>query len=1264
MLRKNKVKISSLAISIIFSLNALLSQGVLAQSACPMPPSASAMVPLGPTYHPPIIKGLIIKPNKPLECDFIVDQGDSGLEGDDFRNEAHKLIKYFLTSLTVPEEDLWVNLSPYEQDRIIPDGFGDTEMGRDLLVQDYLLKQITSTLMYPEGKTGKNFWEKIYKKTYEIFGQTDIPLNTFNKIWIMPRKAKIFQNKDRIYIVESALKVLLEEDYIAFQKATESKSSSLKLQPSLEERHKLKINKEIIREIIIPALEKEVNYGKTFAPLRQIYHSIILSTWFKENLKNSLMHKVFINKRKVGSIAPEDKKAAHKIYNQYLDAFRRGVYDLIKEEYDPITQKIVNKKYFSGGIIGKMDTAMISETNNFFKEIDPAGMHLISSSFLPQPIDDFAMKTNAFNSEKDIVMFLNQTVGDVFPMAQGSLDERYKKIKDFRKLLHVKELGIIPPFLNSLISIFDEVISNPTIDLAARISYLDLLWNFLGESIYSEDIMLSLFEKILKTEKFNSLDLPFFVDILFFIKKNDSPLNDLRWIKIIKTFFSIDRKFNLNTDFSLHLFLSVEDFSIPLVEKTMDYLESEFYIQQAHTERERKNFAFYKERIITYIVLNNKILTKSPAVKRRMRQILKTHASSQKTMTIDTLGRTHSLSGYLAAELLLAYPEEVQTIADPYFQNYLKKDIPLDSLSFKTLELSLPHLRNQYFILGRTLFSKDKDDKWVGLKIMKKGEQPQELLLMATNLKWIAPHKKNLKLRYPQSYSIDGKDMFIINADEIPSHIKSNLSKQEIKGKYTLDLKDNHYTIVKYALPSESENFSPENFFQYAHDPRISIEEFDQMTFDSLHDLIYFFHLNVGYESIGDLFHIQDKKRRYLWNVDALHALSLLNQKVDRRQLQGAGRMDRLFSSNNGPVTYTDQRRKMLADQGDMRSIDDINISEPILFESGLQNNFIKKFTLLGEYLFVFILNKMQHLVNKGLLDDEKCWKNESGFVFKNLENFLYELINQAAQRYLDNDMLFNIFKKNISPQLQYKRLTMQLLFYYSKAYKEYFNRGEIPSNIYSPELEVFLPDLKENIKWGVFTDKILEASFKSQNIVTYLKKKGYIIQIKGFYKFSSEALMTNQIMEDDHLLTNFKDDSKSFLEFFRNYSGGWRDNLVDEDGGPFNGPLILFDIPELFYRVLPVIMTLKEHPDKKEEIIHAAIDIGGEKNLDQTQVGGIDLNPKNINLKAEGLPIDFVLPENIEEMENISGFIPDIFSITPIKNLQLLFPDLSTELL
>ena len=109
-----------------------------------------------------------------------------------------------------PSEDLWVNLSPYEKDRIIPNAFGQTEMGRDLLAQDYILKQLTASLMYPEDDLGKEFWERVHAKAYEQYGTTDIPMNTFNKVWIVPEKALVYESGDSAFILESRMKVMLE----------------------------------------------------------------------------------------------------------------------------------------------------------------------------------------------------------------------------------------------------------------------------------------------------------------------------------------------------------------------------------------------------------------------------------------------------------------------------------------------------------------------------------------------------------------------------------------------------------------------------------------------------------------------------------------------------------------------------------------------------------------------------------------------------------------------------------------------------------------------------------------------------------------------------------------------------------------------------------------------------------------------------------------------------------------------------------------------
>src|SRR5450432_331022 len=183
-------------------------------------PTPGLLVPLSPKFDPPILKGIKVHPDNPFKFDFILDKGDSLLSNDGLKDESRKLIKYFLASLTIPEKDLWVNLSPYEKDRIIPKSFGLTEMGRDLLAEDYMLKQITASLIYPEDAIGKKFWKRVYEEAAKKFGTTNIPVNTFNKVWIVPEKAVVYENAKAgtAYVVESKLKVMLEQDYLSLEK--------------------------------------------------------------------------------------------------------------------------------------------------------------------------------------------------------------------------------------------------------------------------------------------------------------------------------------------------------------------------------------------------------------------------------------------------------------------------------------------------------------------------------------------------------------------------------------------------------------------------------------------------------------------------------------------------------------------------------------------------------------------------------------------------------------------------------------------------------------------------------------------------------------------------------------------------------------------------------------------------------------------------------------------------------------------------------------
>ena len=185
-------------------------------------PNPGTMMAPSPAFVPVLIKGLKIHPENPLQFDFIIDNGHTKFNQAQVKDESQRLIKYFFAALTVPANDFWVNLSPHESQRIIPAELSKTELGRDLLAQDYILKQLTASFLSPESEVGKKFWDKIYKQAQEKFGTTDLPIKTFNKVWIIPESATIYENGQTAYIVKSRLKVLLDQDYTAASQAIAS----------------------------------------------------------------------------------------------------------------------------------------------------------------------------------------------------------------------------------------------------------------------------------------------------------------------------------------------------------------------------------------------------------------------------------------------------------------------------------------------------------------------------------------------------------------------------------------------------------------------------------------------------------------------------------------------------------------------------------------------------------------------------------------------------------------------------------------------------------------------------------------------------------------------------------------------------------------------------------------------------------------------------------------------------------------------------------
>jgi len=246
-------------------------------------------------------------------------------------------------------------LSPYEKDRIIDDDLGLTEMGRDMLSQDYILKQITASLIYPENETGKVFWAKVYEQAYELYGTTDIPVDTFNKVWIMPDEAEIYENGTNAFVTKATMKVMLDSDYLIMTDVGVGAASGRPPEvqegrPEVAPTPMRELAKDILRNVVVPLLEKEVNEGQNFSQLRQIYYSLILAKWYKETLKDSMLNRKYSDQKKVNGVDLEDRAVKQKIYAQYLQAFEKGVFSFIKEERDVNSSELIPRKYFSGGV--------------------------------------------------------------------------------------------------------------------------------------------------------------------------------------------------------------------------------------------------------------------------------------------------------------------------------------------------------------------------------------------------------------------------------------------------------------------------------------------------------------------------------------------------------------------------------------------------------------------------------------------------------------------------------------------------------------------------------------------------------------------------------------------------------------------------------------------------------------------------------------------------------------------------------------------------
>ena len=284
---------------------------------------------------------------------LLLDKGDlKDPKTIEVENTSKQLLKYFFIGISLPNSSFWVNLRPDAEDNIIDDKLAQTDIGKIMLESDLQLKKDTAKATSPETPEGKEYWSKLYLKAGELFGSENIDIPTLTRPWIVPDEIIIRETQDSAYVYKATLKVMLEQDYLKNDTVYNFKDERFK---QLNE-----YSSQLIRELIIPKLTKEVNISKRYASLRQVYYSLILAQWFKARNSNKYaQYSRLINRCDLSNLQSNTSYSVTTYFNAYKESFSKGEYNIRDPVYTSSGQTI--RSYFSGGIADLMHSPQVTE---------------------------------------------------------------------------------------------------------------------------------------------------------------------------------------------------------------------------------------------------------------------------------------------------------------------------------------------------------------------------------------------------------------------------------------------------------------------------------------------------------------------------------------------------------------------------------------------------------------------------------------------------------------------------------------------------------------------------------------------------------------------------------------------------------------------------------------------------------------------------------------------------------------------------------------
>lgn len=302
---------------------------------------------------PPLVGGVEFPLDDPLKIGFSL-LADATHEMPSAAEQVElqtRLGRYLNTFLVLKGEHVNVNLSPLESYCGLPELLRNTELGRDLLAQDVVLKHFTAAQMHPSTPHGKAFWDRA-----NAIPDAGSRFESCFRVWIVPGKVAVRESmKERkgcVAIEKLGLDVLCEQDYETMRRFREARQMA----PAPDRSPQLDAGLiSLFQELILPEIQKEVSLGPRFGLLRQILSVLVVAKWIMQSqLGEALTRAGFIGSdspRKYGLTTVEDA-VLDSMKQTYLELFGSGVWQHSTLRVHPETGMAERRLYIAGGIAG------------------------------------------------------------------------------------------------------------------------------------------------------------------------------------------------------------------------------------------------------------------------------------------------------------------------------------------------------------------------------------------------------------------------------------------------------------------------------------------------------------------------------------------------------------------------------------------------------------------------------------------------------------------------------------------------------------------------------------------------------------------------------------------------------------------------------------------------------------------------------------------------------------------------------------------------